>query len=120
MAIFCVRLPRQTLLLQMSSLWTNIKSTDIHQSIETNSEFSTESGNKDGSISGRFVNHGFIQRRAIKAFKFPDDMLNKHGFTINAEKSCLKPSQVINYLGFQINSRLMTLKLPKQKLHDLI
>ena len=77
MAIFHVRLPRQTLLLQMSSLWTNIKSTDIHQSIETNSEFSTESGNKDGSISGRFVNHGFIQRRAVKAFKFSDDMLNK-------------------------------------------
>ena len=46
--------------------------------------------------------------------------LQDHGFTINENKSCLTPSHVIDYLGFQINSRLMVMKLPRKKLQSLI
>ena len=48
------------------------------------------------------------------------ECLQDHGFTINIKKSCLDPSQVVDYLGFQINSKTMTLKLPKRKIKDLI
>ena len=48
------------------------------------------------------------------------DLLQRLGFTINKEKSSLIPSQVVDYLGFQINSRSMVIKLPKSKVKDLI
>jgi ribonuclease HI len=48
------------------------------------------------------------------------DLLQQLGFTINKEKSSLIPSQVVDYLGFQINSRSMMIKLPKFKVKDLI
>src|SRR5439155_21271325 len=46
--------------------------------------------------------------------------LQDHSFTINENQSCLTPSHVINYLGFQINLRLMVMKLPRKKLQSLI
>jgi ribonuclease HI len=46
--------------------------------------------------------------------------LQNHGFTINEKKSCLDPSQVIDYLGFRIDSKKMVLKLPNQKIRGLI
>ena len=46
--------------------------------------------------------------------------LQDHGFTINEKKSCLTPSRMIDYLGFQIDSKNMILKLPNQKLRSLI
>uniref|UniRef100_U9TF91 Reverse transcriptase domain-containing protein n=1 Tax=Rhizophagus irregularis (strain DAOM 181602 / DAOM 197198 / MUCL 43194) TaxID=747089 RepID=U9TF91_RHIID len=46
--------------------------------------------------------------------------LQSLGFTINEEKSSLIPSQVVDYLGFQIDSKTMMIKLPKHKIKDLI
>jgi hypothetical protein len=42
------------------------------------------------------------------------------GFTINEEKSFLIPSQVVDYLGFQINSRTIMIKLLRHKIKDLM
>jgi len=47
-------------------------------------------------------------------------LLQMMGFVIDWEKSALKPTQQLDYLGFQINSRNMTLSLPEKKLQDLI
>ena len=46
--------------------------------------------------------------------------LQDHGFTINQKKSCLTPSHVIDYLGFQVDSKSMLIKLPKKKIQSLI
>ncbi|PKK58931.1 hypothetical protein RhiirC2_795559 [Rhizophagus irregularis] len=46
--------------------------------------------------------------------------LQSLGFTINEEKSSLIPSQVVDYLGFRIDSKSMMIKLPKHKIKDLI
>ena len=49
-------------------------------------------------------------------------MLRSLGVTIHPEKSVLKPTQNLIYLGFFINSKDMTLKLTeekKQKNYDL-
>jgi hypothetical protein len=46
--------------------------------------------------------------------------LHNHGFTVNEKKSCLIPTHVIDYLGFQIDSKSMLMKLPKKKIKSLI
>ena len=42
-------------------------------------------------------------------------MLQSLGFTIHPDKSVLKPTQNLMYLGFIINSKDMTLKLTEEK-----
>ena len=42
-------------------------------------------------------------------------MLQSLGFTIHLDKSVLKPTQNLMYLGFIINSKDMTLKLTEEK-----
>ena len=43
------------------------------------------------------------------------DMFNKLGFTIHQEKSCRTPSQIMEFLGFAMNSVDMTVKLSDSK-----
>lgn len=47
-------------------------------------------------------------------------LLRLLGFTINMEKSELTPTQRIQYLGFRIDSRAMTLSLPDNKVKKLL
>ena len=48
-------------------------------------------------------------------------LLVDHGmFTINENKSYPTPARVIDYLGFQIYSKAMTLKLPIHKIKSLV
>lgn len=42
-------------------------------------------------------------------------LLTSLGFTVNYEKSNLEPSQSCQFLGFILNSRKMTIELPKEK-----
>jgi hypothetical protein len=60
------------------------------------------------------------KKEALRQKDWLINQLQLHGFTINAKKSYLIPYQRIDYLGFQIDSKLMTLKLPRQKVHDLV
>ena len=46
-------------------------------------------------------------------------MLRSLGFTIHPEKSVLKPTQNLIYLGFIINSKDMTLKLTEEKKQNI-
>jgi len=45
--------------------------------------------------------------------------LESMGWLVNLSKSVLEPTQVIKHLGFYINTRRMTLTLPKDKVRDL-
>ena len=47
-------------------------------------------------------------------------MLHDLGFAINAKKSVLVPSQIIEYLGFVINSNTMRVTLPTNKVAKII
>ena len=47
------------------------------------------------------------------------ELLQCLGFTINWEKSVTDPRQVMEYLGFLINSVEMTMALPEKKMKDL-
>ena len=48
------------------------------------------------------------------------NLLEFLGFTINHENSCLKPTREISYLGFNIDSRNMTLSLSEGKVTKII
>ncbi|CAB5309055.1 unnamed protein product [Rhizophagus irregularis] len=60
------------------------------------------------------------KEEALEKAKWLINQLQIHGFTINEKKSCLIPCQRIDFLGFQIDSKSMSLKLPRQKIHKLI
>ena len=47
-------------------------------------------------------------------------VLQQAGFTISWKKSVLGPTQIIDYLGFQIDSTTLTLTIPDTKLTSLI
>ena len=42
-------------------------------------------------------------------------LLEREGFTVNLEKSCLIPTQIITFLGFVIDSTVEALSLPQEK-----
>ena len=42
-------------------------------------------------------------------------LLESLGFTVNLEKSCLTPNQIITFLGFVIDSNVKALNLPQEK-----
>jgi len=45
------------------------------------------------------------------------ELLVSLGFIINTKKSIFIPSQVIEFLGFVLDSRVMTIALPNRKIH---
>ncbi|KAL1919968.1 uncharacterized protein VTP21DRAFT_1114 [Calcarisporiella thermophila] len=47
------------------------------------------------------------------------NILERHGFLVNWEKSALTPTQEIEHLGFRINTVDMTLRLPRKKVRDI-
>ena len=47
------------------------------------------------------------------------ELLVSLGFIINTKKSIFSPSQVIEFLGFILDSRVMTIALPNRKIHQI-
>ena len=41
-------------------------------------------------------------------------------FTIQRDKSCMEPKQVIKFLGFIINCKTMTIYLPEEKMKKIV
>jgi len=48
------------------------------------------------------------------------EMLQKAGFLVNEEKSRMSASQMISFLGFDINSKTMTVSLPADKRFEIL
>ena len=47
------------------------------------------------------------------------NLLEGLGCVVNFEKSCLEPSQIIEFLGFEINSQTLTILLPRDKIRKI-
>ncbi len=47
------------------------------------------------------------------------NLLEGLGCVENFEKSCLQPSQIIEFLGFEINSQTLTILLPRDKIRKI-
>lgn len=48
------------------------------------------------------------------------DILSKLGFIINVSKSVLEPGQIMNFLGFTLNSKSMTFAITDEKKHSIV
>ena len=55
----------------------------------------------------------------IKAVRVTLELLDRLGFTINKEKSVLRPTQEIQFLGFTINTLLVRVDIPEKKCTEL-
>ena len=58
--------------------------------------------------------------RALADLRATITLLESLGFIINHEKSNFQPSQVVEYLGFKINSMTMQVFLPEGKMNTLV
>ena len=57
----------------------------------------------------------FVSQEAQRKASLAVTLLENIGFTVNREKSCLSPTQAINFLGLVISSTAETLSLPEDK-----
>ena len=62
---------------------------------------------------------GETYQQCLKSVHDTVDLLQKAGFFINWEKSVLEPSQTIEFLGFTLNSKTMTLSVGDAKVENL-
>ena len=76
-----------------------------------------------GHISVSFVDDSYLQGKTyeecLKNIQATISLLRRLGFTIHIEKSIIKPTQTITFLGFVINSNTMTLSLTTDKKRDI-
>ena len=79
---------------------------------------------KRGHINVAYIDDSLlISRSYLEAKKNTTDtvkLLDDLGFTIHPTKSALEHTQVIEFLGFTIDSRTMRIKLTERKAIDII
>ena len=78
---------------------------------------------KSGHSNATYIDDSFLQGDTKTACKLNiEDTMNlvdDLGFTVNVEKSILKPTQCIAFIGFLLNSLDMTVRLTPQKREDI-
>ena len=76
-----------------------------------------------GYISSAYLDDIFLVGETFEIcrenLKATLDLLNKLGFFINIKKSVLDPTQIIEHLGFVINSKEMTVSLNGEKIEKI-
>ena len=59
------------------------------------------------------------EEESARHTNFVVHLLDSLGFIVNREKSCLLPQSQLTYLGFEIDSKSMTISVPKTKVEKL-
>src|ERR1044072_8066301 len=90
--------------------------TGFLQKSETFDQSDESERNTCDSISGQMAS---MKQEVKENAKWIVNLLQQHGYTINEKKSCLDPSQRIDYLGFCKDLKVMELKLQKQKINSI-
>ena len=79
---------------------------------------------KQGHLSVVFVDDSYLQadteQECIKNINATVNILTMLGFTIHERKSVLIPTQKIEFLGFLIDSRNMSISISEEKANHLI
>ena len=111
-----VPMAREDLGIQESSLRTTECPSCVHKASKTNCCIVEEAGHKMYFISGRHAQSRVdLQSQLATAI----ELLILLEFIINTKKGVFKPTQVIEFLGFRIDSQQMSMALPKQKLDNI-
>ena len=76
-----------------------------------------------GFLSVMYIDDCYIQgysyEECLENINATVNLLESLGFVINKEKSVMKPSRSVTFLGFIIDSETMVIKLPKSKIDNL-
>ena len=62
---------------------------------------------------------GRTMQQCLRAVSEVTSLLHSLGFQINQAKSSLEPSRCLEHLGFRLDSKAMTMTLPKAKVRNL-
>ena len=114
-----VLLENQNLSVQSTPLRPKHSSNDLHSVNETSSELLTETRCPSGNLPRRYVDYWSISGRDKSVHGNGNRVIGVLGFIINKEKSIMTPTQVIQFLGFIINSNTMMILLPQEKVNKL-
>ena len=114
-----VLLENQNLSFQSTPLRPKHSSNDLHSVNETSSELLTETRCPSGNLPRRYVDYRSISGRDKSVHGNGNSVIGVLGFIINKEKSIMTPTQVIQFLGFIINSNTMMILLPQEKVNKL-
>lgn len=101
---------------QLPTIWTVVSTMGLYQDHQTNSEHPQNYGSEDDYIHRRCPDHGRDETSCKRTHCWHDFSLENLGFIINHPKSLLNPTQEIDFLGFTINSRIMDIRMPREKI----
>ena len=110
---------RSDVSVQLPSFWSVMCSLGLYQDNQGSSGSSEEHGHKTDNLHRRHADHGrdgVSPKEHLAAIVF---LLENLGFVINYEKSQLEPCQSLDFLGFELNSVLMELRLPGGKIKGI-
>ena len=108
-------LMKQMLRLPRPLFWLKYRTKDPHQTFKTRSSISSQTGCPYDPLSGRLPILGSTHQEAQSRTAMAVSLLESLGFTVNLEKSCLNPTQLITFLGFVSDSTVEALSLPQEK-----
>ena len=94
----------------MFTKWVKLRSANVHKLLKPVFKFLRE----QGLLSSAYIDDVYLQGdtyhechgNALSTVQ----LLKNLGFVIQEEKSCINPSQQLEYLGFVLNSMTMTVK----------
>ena len=114
-----VSLERHTSRVCVPSLWSGCCSEAFHQGYEAGCCSSSARRYPSDHLLGRSAVHESIVGGPGAGYGNLRYLLENLGFVVNFEKSCFVPAQQLEFLGFLVNSRDMTLLLPDCKVEAI-
>ncbi len=112
-------LQRQYVGICMPPLWSCKCPQGVYQGTQACSSCFKTNGVKNNHLFRRYPDYVQIVDLALTHASTALNLLEGPGFVVNYEKSCLEPSQIIEFLGFEINSQTLTILLPRDKIRKI-
>ena len=110
---------RASVAVSSPGVWTSFGTPVFHQTDETGGGVIKEDWHEVDVIFGRCSGDESTQEMGLRDRDSVLFLLQKLGFIINWKKSELQPEQIMEFLGFSVNSMDMTLSLPRNKILDI-
>ena len=113
-----VSLEGDSLRVSMPSIRSCFSPAGFQQDNETGSRTIAPIGDTHCNLSTRHVDYGPDSRNGQMSCNNNYNLLESLGFILNYQKSVLIPSTTTEFLGFLVDSKTLTLSLPKKKIKD--
>ena len=112
-------LERNSVRIQNSPIRSSNSTDNIYKITSPCSSIIVLSGNTSPHIPGRYTASCPDLRYGNPSLSIVTNLLESLGFTLNEKKCILSPSQNLEFLGFQIDTIIMSLSLPPDKVQKI-